>query len=74
MTQSIPLTAYDLRKIADALDPIETNDKITENPQIGRIEVIRPDGDAEDLCGYFQREGKPDGSGEAWFGFFQVVV
>lgn len=64
-----PFTAWDLRQIADALEPIETNEKITENPVIGRIEVIRPDGAADDVCGYFVREGKPDGSGEAWFGF-----
>lgn len=74
MPSDMPLTADDLRRIADALDPIETNEKITENPLIGRIEVIRPDGDKDDVCGYFEREGKPDGSGEAWFGFFQAVI
>jgi hypothetical protein len=60
------LSASDLHKIAEALDPIETNELFTENPVIGRIEVIRPDGD--DVVGYFEREGDT-GKGEAWFGF-----
>jgi hypothetical protein len=64
------LSASDVRAIADALEPIETNEFITENPVIGRIEVIRPDGD--DVVGYFEREGTPNGSGEAWFGFRAV--
>lgn len=64
----LPLTASDMRVIADALDPIETNPNLTDSPTIGRIEVIRPDGSPDDVCGYFVREGEP-GSGEAWFGF-----
>lgn len=68
----LPLTASDLRVIADALEPIETSAVIADNPIIGRIEVIRPDGDAGDVCGYFVREGNPSESGEAWFGFQQV--
>lgn len=39
---------------------------------IGRIEVLLPGGD--EVVGHFMREGKPDGSGEAWFGFYQEVV
>jgi hypothetical protein len=61
------LSASDLHLIANALDSIETNEYITENPVFGRIEVIRPDGG--DVVGYFEREGEPDGSGAAWFGF-----
>jgi hypothetical protein len=67
------LSASDLHAIANALEPIETNEKITDNPQIGRIEVIRPDGDDDDVCGYFVREGDPKKAGEAWFGFRQVT-
>jgi hypothetical protein len=70
MDGQLPLTASDLREIADALDPIETLTKFTENPVIGRIEVIRPGGDADDIAGYFVREGEP-GSGDTWFGFRQ---
>lgn len=69
--QSLPLTASDLRVIADALEPIETSAVIAENASIGRIEVVRPDGDADDVCGYFVRENEA-GSGDAWFGFQQV--
>lgn len=73
MYDNLPLTASDLRRIADALDPIETNPRFADNPIIGRIEVVRPDSDmgVEDVCGYFVREGDPDGTGEAWFGFRQ---
>lgn len=69
----LPLTASDMRAIADALEPIETDERITENPIIGRIEVIRPDGDADDICGYFVREGDL-GKAEAWFGFQQAAA
>ena len=62
------LSASDLRVIADALDPIETNALLTENSVIGRIEVIRPDSDGDDVVGHFVREGEA-GSGDAWFGF-----
>jgi len=68
---NLPLTASDMRAIADALEPIEFSAVIAENPIIGRIEVIRPDGDADDVCGYFVRENAA-GSGDAWFGFTQV--
>lgn len=64
--KGLPLAAADMQAIAAALEPIETDQRITENPIIGRIEVIRPDGD--DVCGYFVREGDT-GKGEAWFGF-----
>jgi hypothetical protein len=70
---NIPLSASDLQEIGKALDPLETNEYITENPVVGRIEVIRPDGDADDVCGYFVREGDI-GKGEAWFGFRQVSI
>lgn len=66
------LSASDLHAIAAALEPIETNELLTENPVIGRIEVLRPD-TTDDVVGYFSREGKPDGSGEAWFGFESVL-
>lgn len=69
----LPLSASDLRNIADALDPIETNESITENPLIGRIEVIRPDGPPDDICGYFVREGTP-GAHDTWYGFQQNPV
>ena len=66
---TIPLSASDLHAIADALAVIETDPRITENATFGRIEVIRPDGDPDDVAGHFEREGNPDGSGEAWYGF-----
>lgn len=69
----MPLSASDLRAIAEALEPIETNELLTENPVIGRIEVIRPesDGHLDDVVGHFVREGQTgEGhTGEAWFGF-----
>lgn len=64
---ALPLTAADLRTIAEALDPIETNEYLTENPSIGRIEVHLPGSD--EVVGHFVREGEPNGSGEAWLGF-----
>jgi len=64
------LSASDVRAIADALEPIETNAIITDNPVIGRIEVIRPDGD--DVVGYFEREGDAKDPGMSWFGFRAV--
>lgn len=69
------LSASDLHAIAAALEPLETNIAITENPIIGRIEVIRPDSDpgSDDVVGYFEREGAADGSGQAWFGFNGVT-
>lgn len=69
MRWRLPLSASDMRAIADALDPIEMDPRIVESSIIGRIEVIRPDGDPDDVCGYFVREGAADSSGEAWFGF-----
>jgi len=68
----MPLSASDLRAIAGALEPIETWGEIVENPVIGNIEVIRPDG-GDDVVGFFVREGEPNGSGEAWFGFVPAV-
>jgi len=62
----LPLSASDLHAIGDALDPIELLSAITTNPVIGRIEVMRPDGDGNDLIGYFVREGEGE---DAWFGF-----
>ena len=71
--QGVPLSASDVRAIADALEPIELDPHIAENPVIGRIEVLRPDGeDATDIVGYFRREGEA-GSGDAWFGFEAVT-
>jgi hypothetical protein len=61
---NLPLSASDLHEIAEALDLIETDEKLTSNPIIGRIEVIRPGGD--DPIGYFEQEGEKD---EAWYGF-----
>jgi len=62
-----PLSASDVHKIAEALEVIETNEAIVENPVFGRIEVVRPDG-GDDVVGYFVREGDPGGHGEAWYG------
>lgn len=64
----LPLSASDLRAIADALEPIELQPAIAQNPVIGRIEVIRPDGD--DVVGYFEREAQDlSDLTDAWFGF-----
>lgn len=64
----LPLSASDLRAIADALEPIELQPAIAQNPVIGRIEVIRPDGD--DVVGYFEREmGDVADMSDSWFGF-----
>jgi len=60
---NLPLSASDVRAIADALDPIELHPAIAQNPVIGRIEVIRPEG--SDVVGYFVREGEGN---DAWFG------
>lgn len=64
----LPLSASDLHAIAAALEPIELLPEIAQNPVIGRIEVIRPDGD--DVVGYFVREVQ-DGTDltDAWLGF-----
>jgi hypothetical protein len=59
-----PLTAGDLRALADALDPIEFHEILARNPIVGRIEVYRPDGD--DVVGYFERNALDD---DAWLGF-----
>lgn len=61
------LSASDLHDIASALEVVETNPAIVENPVFGRIEVVRPGG-GDDVVGYFEREGVP-GSGEAWLGY-----
>jgi hypothetical protein len=60
----LPLSASDIHAIADTLEKIELLPGIVDNPVIGRIEVIRPDGD--DLIGYFVREG--DVNEDPWFG------
>lgn len=44
--ESMPLTAGDLRVIADALDAVERTELAAEKV-LGRIEVHRPDGDGE---------------------------
>lgn len=64
----LPLSASDLRAIADALEPIELEPSIVHNPVIGRIEVLRPSGD--DVVGYFEREmGAVADLSDSWFGF-----
>lgn len=60
------LTADDLRCIADALDLINVP-AIANNPLIGDINVIQPDGKA--VVGRFVREGSPSEDGGAWMGF-----
>lgn len=69
MSPMMPLTAGDLRTIAEALDPIEDNELIVKNPVIGRIEVYRPDGD--DLIGHFVTA---DMGEDDWYGFVPVVA
>ncbi len=69
------LSGDDLKRLGAALEQIELLPAITENPVIGRIEALDPgvlDGTGE-VIGYFEREGKPDGSGEAWYGFSIVT-
>jgi len=63
------LSASDLHAIADALAVIETDERLTENPVFGRIEVICPDGNPDDVVSYFEIEGARDGSGSAWYGY-----
>jgi hypothetical protein len=65
------LSGDDVKRIGAALEQIELLPAITENPVVGRIEVLDPgvlDGSGE-VVGYFERNGVPNGSGEAWFGF-----
>lgn len=59
MTWDLPLTGGDLRVLADALDEVEAT-TLAANKVLGRIEVLRPDG--EDQIGWVQRfdDGDPD--------------
>lgn len=68
MSSELPLTASDLHEIANALEPLELNPAIVANPLIGRIEVLRPDGD--EVIGYFQ-SAQPAGftADDDWYGF-----
>lgn len=68
MSSELPLTASDLQAIASALEPLELNPAIVANSVIGRIEVLRPDGD--DVIGYFQ-SAQPAGftPDDDWYGF-----
>ncbi len=61
-----PLSAGDLRAIAEALDPLEFLPALAQSDLIGRIEVYRPSGSDAEVIGYFDREG--DGR-DAWLGF-----
>lgn len=63
----LPLTPSDLRRVADALEPLELNPAIVRNPIVGRIEVYRPDGD--DLIGYFQSAEMGPDPEDDWYGF-----
>lgn len=60
------LTASDLRRIADALELVDVP-AIANNPLIGDIDVIQPDGD--EIVGRFVREGNPSEDGSAWIAF-----
>lgn len=40
----LPLTGDDLRRIGDAVDEVDAT-LLAANPILGRIEVLRPDGD-----------------------------
>ncbi len=61
-----PLSAGDLRAIAEALDPLEFLPALAQSDLIGRIEVYRPSGSDAEVIGYFDREGDGD---DAWLGF-----
>lgn len=67
---TLPLSASDLHVIADALDKIELLPGVADNPVIGNIEVIRPDGEGNDVVGYFVREGNV--KDDPWLGFVAV--
>ena len=58
--EKLPLTGDDLRRIADALDILDAAPQVAENPIIGAIDVIRPDGD--DVVGRFVPHS------DGWFG------
>lgn len=61
-----PLSAGDLRVIANALEEIEFHPTLTRSGVVGRIEVYRPESDDAEVIGYFDREGADD---DAWLGF-----
>lgn len=62
---ALPLTSWDLNQIANALESLEVKN-LAVNPIFGKIEVIRPDGDSDDVAGYFVREGTGE---DSWYGF-----
>lgn len=64
MSEQLPLSGSDLRALADAVDEVEATE-LAANPVIGRIEVLRPDGD--DRVGWIQRF--EDGHPEMGWGF-----
>lgn len=48
----LPITADELRAIADALDAVEAASAALNSPLIGRIEVLRPDSSKDDRIGW----------------------
>lgn len=49
----LPLTADDLRRIADATEAVDRTEGLAAHDVLGRFEVYRPDGD--DRIGWVQR-------------------
>lgn len=65
--QDVPLTAEDLRRIADATEAVDNTKDLAVHDVLGRFEVFRPDGD--DRIGWVQRF---DGADMGW-GFVPVT-
>ena len=61
-----PLTVDDLHRIAEALDVVQDNPANVKKPVIGRIEVVRHDG--QDVIGWFDQAG--DDPTDGWYGFY----
>lgn len=53
MIEPLPLTADDLRKIADATEAVDNTSTLQSHEVLGRFEIYRPDGD--DQIGWVQR-------------------
>lgn len=62
---AIPLTSWDLHQVADALERLEVAN-LAINQAFGKIEVIRPDSEDDEVIGYFVKEGKKE---DSWYGF-----
>ena len=60
----LPMTAADLRSLADAVEKIQDNRAIVDDPCIGDIELHLPGSD--EVVGHLTRAGMGD---DDWMGF-----